>query len=131
MHNSHFPSAMTILLIVLLLLLGCSFIQGNYYYVTDENCAQEQSTESLFKEFLLPCANYKLVSKEDLKCLTQDEQTVGLKTLPSWELVKNETLGNSLKKTFVFEDFQNAFLFMSRGKSEINSNFRSIPNILI
>ncbi len=48
-----------------------------------------------------------------MTCLTAQETDKYAKTLPQWTLVKNNVTGDSLKRSFTFEDFQQAFLFMT------------------
>jgi 4a-hydroxytetrahydrobiopterin dehydratase len=49
----------------------------------------------------------------DLVCLTNDQYANQLSTIPDWTLVKNSVTGDSIQRSFEFNDFQEAFLFMS------------------
>lgn len=49
----------------------------------------------------------------ELVCLNADETDKLVKTVPDWTLVKNSVTGDALKRSFVFADFQEAFLFMA------------------
>ena len=61
---------------------------------------------------LLPCPLYS-ASDVEQKCLSPLEEEQAVKLVPQWTLVKDATVGDQLKRTFVFEDFQHAFYFMS------------------
>lgn len=56
-----------------------------------------------------------------------------LSSVPEWTLVENAELGNSIKRTFAFNDFREAFLFMSGGaqlaeKNQHHPDWRNLYN---
>jgi 4a-hydroxytetrahydrobiopterin dehydratase len=85
--------------------------QAVYYKVEKEGCNLMTNSSTPFNE-LLSCPSYSM-SDVDQKCLSKEEEAVAVKTVPDWTLVKNSELGDQLKRSFVFDDFQQAFYFMS------------------
>lgn len=56
-----------------------------------------------------------------------------LPTVPEWTFVENIQLGNSIKRTFAFNNFREAFLFMSGGaqlaeKNQHHPDWRNLYN---
>ena len=57
-----------------------------------------------------------------MACLTEEQTTVALKSVPEWTLVKDAKLGDSIKRSFVFDDFQAAFYFMTKTAQVAETN---------
>jgi 4a-hydroxytetrahydrobiopterin dehydratase len=71
----------------------------------------------------------------DQVCLNDAETTTAMKTIPNWQLNKNSTTGDSITRSFVFDDFRNCFLFMSQGaqlaeKNQHHPNWSNLYNQL-
>ncbi len=49
----------------------------------------------------------------ELVCLNAEQTKKALTTVPDWTYVPNSVTGDAIKRSFVFTDFQEAFLFMS------------------
>ncbi len=49
----------------------------------------------------------------ELVCLNAEQTKKALTTVPDWTYVPNSVTGDAIKRSFVFNDFQEAFLFMS------------------
>jgi 4a-hydroxytetrahydrobiopterin dehydratase len=49
----------------------------------------------------------------EFRCLSDAETETLVKTVPGWTLKKNSVTGDALFRSFQFEDFRSAFLFMS------------------
>jgi 4a-hydroxytetrahydrobiopterin dehydratase len=134
-------------------MIVCSFafVSAEYFKVVGESCARLQNATALF-DYLLPCGIYRFASvlllftgflfssihtywysfsrsdTTDLTCLTSSEIDALLPTIPEWTYA-----GNAVKRSFVFSDFQNAFLFMSGGaqlaeKNQHHPDWRNLYN---
>ena len=97
---------------VVVVLCVAFYAAAEYEKVIGESCPQLQTPTTLF-DLLLPCASYQS-EPVDLICLTSQQTDKYAKTVPDWTLVKNNVTGDSLRRSFVFEDFQQAFYFMSQ-----------------
>ena len=89
-----------------------TFAQAEYKLLKGEICQVLSSPTAMFDK-LLPCGEY-WAEAVDMACLTDQETLRALKEVPQWTLVKDAQLGDSIKRTFVFDDFQAAFFFMTQ-----------------
>ena len=48
-----------------------------------------------------------------MNCLNAEQTQMSLKTVPDWTYAPNSVTGDAIKRTFVFNDFQEAFIFMA------------------
>jgi 4a-hydroxytetrahydrobiopterin dehydratase len=102
-----------------LLLIGAALAE--YYEVRLESCQQLKSPTELFQNFLLPCGVFDSYNVTQA-CLSPEEESAALKTLPQWKLIPNTSTGDAIYRQFVFEDFRNAFLFMNYGAQLADKN---------
>ena len=87
-------------------------VNGKYFSVSDERCEVLSNATTMFDN-LLPCARYTVDPLVELVCLTEAEIKAEMKKVPNWTLVVDSALGDSLKRSFAFSNFQNAFYFMT------------------
>lgn len=94
--------------------------RAQYSQVDAEICPALHDSKALF-DFLLPCAKYS-TSNTTLACLSKAEEKKDLETLPQWTLTEDKEKGDSIFRSYVFDDFQHAFLFMTEGAQLAESN---------
>ena len=84
--------------------------ENTYYAVSGETCPELISSEKFF-QFLLPCASYapNPDAGSELRCFSAEEAETTMQNLPEWQLN-----GNSIQRSFEFDDFQKAFYFMAQ-----------------
>jgi 4a-hydroxytetrahydrobiopterin dehydratase len=68
-----------------------------------------------------------------MACLNADQTKSSLKSVPEWTYVPNSVTGDSIKRSFVFNDFQEAFLFMTESaqlaeKNQHHPDWRNLWN---
>jgi 4a-hydroxytetrahydrobiopterin dehydratase len=82
-------------------------------------------------QFFHSCVFASSYHPGDLKCLEAAETDLAVQSLPDWTLVKNSTSGDSLTRSFTFDDFKHAFLFMSETAqvAETNQHHPSWTNL--
>lgn len=118
-----FSSLITIKMYKLIMSLFLStviVIYGQYSQIEAEVCPSLHSSSSLF-DFLLPCAKYT-TTNTTLTCLSKADEKKDLEALPGWTLTEDKVAGDSIFRSYLFDDFQHAFLFMTEGAQLAETN---------
>ena len=110
------------LLLISLLLFFITVINATYYKVAGETDPNLQNSTKLFEDFLFPSAKWK-ADPVDQACMNEDQIQATLPTVPDWKYSIDEATGAPcLTRQFAFEDFRNAFLFMSQSAQLAEKN---------
>lgn len=116
---------------LLAVLLACiaGLATAEYYKVFDQTNSALKSSEALFNDLLFPSAVFKS-DASNLDCLPASDYSKYMLTVPSWTL--NSTIP-SIYRSFAFDDFKNAFLFMTAGaqlaeKNQHHPDWRNLYN---
>lgn len=62
------------------------------------------------------------VDKVQQLCLTKEQEVSSLKRVPKWTLHEDATNGDSITRSFTFDDFKTAFYFMSQSAQLAEKN---------
>jgi hypothetical protein len=87
-------------------------VKGAYFSIVGEKCEVLSNSTVMF-DSLLACGIYAVDPVVKLVCMSEQEINAEMSKVPSWTLVPDKDLGDSIKRTFSFSDFQNAFYFMT------------------
>ncbi len=110
------------LLVIALFLAFIAPTIATYYKVAGESDANLQNSTKLFEDFLFPSAVWKADSV-DQECMNDDQIYETLPTVPDWTYTIDEATGAPcLIREFSFDDFRNAFLFMSQSAQLAEKN---------
>jgi len=107
-------------LIATALLFFSAVVYAQYSQVEAEICPSLRSSNNLF-DFLLPCAKYA-ITNTTFTCLSKIDEKKELETLPQWNLTEDNVAGDSIFRSYLFDDFQHAFLFMAEGAQLAETN---------
>ncbi len=91
---------------------------GEYLKVYGQTNAVLKSSEALFGDFLFASAVFK-ADDVTFECLSQSDYEKYMATVPNWSL---NTSIPSIFRSFAFNDFKSAFLFMSQGAQLAEKN---------
>ena len=119
------------LLLLLLALRSLVPTIATYYKVAGEKDPLLQNSTKLFEDFLFPSAKWK-AEDFDQECLDNDQIQEQLTTVPDWTYSIDQSTGAPcITREFTFEDFRNAFLFMSQSAqlAEKNQHHPSWSNL--
>ena len=113
---------MKLFLISLFLFVMTAVTNATYYKVAGESDPTLQNSTKLFDDFLFPSAVWK-ADPVDQECMNEDQIQATLPTVPDWKYSIDEATGAPcLTREFAFEDFRNAFLFMSQSAQLAEKN---------
>ena len=131
-------------LVVVLVLAIVILVKSEYQLLLDERwrddliCTALLNSTTLF-DGLLPCGYYELESI-DLVCLDSDQSIAALNQLNEWSKSGQEndniwsletiSTGPALKRKFLFENFRDAFYFMTKAAqlAEMNQHHPMMTN---
>ena len=113
---------MKLTLISLFIAFMASHCSATYYKVAGETDPSLQNSTKLFEDFLFPSARWK-ADPVDQECMNEDQIQAELPTVPDWTYSIDEATGAPcITREFAFDDFRNAFLFMSQSAQLAEKN---------
>ena len=99
-----------------------SYSYASYFYsISSEKCAQQTSGEELFQFLNKDCTTYDSKPME-MYCFNTTEVQESLESIPEWTFVKNNETGDYIIRTFYFQDFKKAFLWMAQSAQLAEKN---------
>jgi len=118
--------------ILLLLLSIVLLVSGEYFLLLDEKreCMVNLMNSTTLFDGLIPCGLYDNENIE-LTCLNADQSLEALARLNEWNpsgndsdlwSIENTSTGPALKRNFTFDNFREAFYFMSKAAQLAEKN---------
>jgi len=106
---------MNLALYLALLLLSAvakKTLVGVYSSIDSETCPELQSEKDFFK-FLLDCGTYKSDTIANV-CMQSTDILSAMKAIPEWVYTEDQVRGDSIFRSFDFNDFKAAFTWMTQ-----------------